>query len=91
MTPYVCRPRKSSSSAPQSKKRKVEHLLSDGEDENMYDGIKQLYNEEEDANHAQSTANSLRTSCSLEMHQDSDKNVAKKNVTNLLGQVLLVS
>lgn len=83
----VNRPRKSSSSAPQSKKRKVEHIPSEVDDEDIYDGIRQLYSEEDGPS---SDANTLRTSCSLEMHQDNDENT-KKNTAGLLGQVLLVS
>jgi len=91
--------RHSSSSAPQSKKRKVEHsTASAAEDENIYDGIKRLYNE--DCFALPSSAPSvvvngpggaercaLRTSCSLEMHQDTEENTMP---TGLVGQTLLV-
>ncbi|CAL1538443.1 unnamed protein product [Lymnaea stagnalis] len=84
--------RKLSSSAPQSKKRKVEHIFPVcGDDENIYDGIKRLYNEEifslnsgPGHNHGVDHA-ALRTSCGLEMHQDFD------DPANHLGKTLLVN
>lgn len=87
LTTNVNRPRKSSSSAPQSKKRKVEHISSEVEDEDIYDGIRQLYSEDDVPS---SDSNAFRTSCSLEMYQDNDENT-KKNAAGLLGQALLVS
>ncbi|GFO39057.1 cyclin-i [Plakobranchus ocellatus] len=83
-TMHANRSRKSSSSAPLSKKRKVEHSAPPPEDENIYDGIKRLYSEETvcvSGSFAAETP-SLRTSCSLEMHQESEENV--KSQTSLM-------
>ncbi|GFR81855.1 cyclin-I [Elysia marginata] len=82
ITMHAHRSRKSSSSAPSSKKRKVDHGNPPTEEENIYDGIKRLYSEEA-INVAQEKP-SLRTSCSLEMHQDSEENVTLKSQTTLL-------
>jgi hypothetical protein len=90
--------RTSSSCAPQSKKRKVDHFVQETEDENMYDGIKQLYSEDiftvASPNGLTSAGNScveksaLRTSCCLEMHQDTEDNAKPASLT---GQTLLVN
>ncbi|XP_005111131.1 cyclin-I [Aplysia californica] len=96
MMGYTGQNRHSSSSAPQSKKRKVEHNATSVEDENIYEGIKRLYNE--DCFVLPSPASSagvvggaercaLRTSCSLEMHQDTEENTLPAG----LGQTLLVN
>ncbi|XP_013092031.1 cyclin-I-like [Biomphalaria glabrata] len=84
-TGYHYQSRKSSSSAPQSKKRKVEHSTPDSEDENMYDGIKRLYNEDlmTNAGTFQFDKAALRTSCGFEMHQDFDETT--------MGKTLLVN
>lgn len=92
---YSGKNRHSSSSAPQSKKRKVEHNGSSMEDV-FVEAIRRLYEEGESfVKPSGSSANSngqrksaLRTSCSLEMHQDSeDLNVP----INLVGQPMLVN
>ncbi|KAH9494578.1 hypothetical protein Btru_019904 [Bulinus truncatus] len=87
-TGYQYQSRKSSSSAPQSKKRKVEHVLPENEDENIYDGIKRLYNEDmlvANGNSYLGDKTALRSSCSLEMHQELDE------TNKSSGQALLVN
>lgn len=80
VTMHSQRSRKSSSSAPSSKKRKVCHSTGSTEEENIYDGIKRLYSEESLA----TDKPPLRTSCSLEMHQDTEENGKLKSPTTLL-------
>lgn len=70
----------SSSEAPLSKKRKVEHV----DDENIYDGIKRLYGDDSSFCAYGSDTVNQRVSCSLEMHQDYD------DTSNHLGLTLLV-
>ena len=82
ITAHAYRSRKSSSSAPLSKKRKVDHSVPPPEEENIYDGIKRLYSEETVGIATEKP--SLRTSCSLEMHQDSEENANLKSQTTLL-------
>ncbi|XP_059168058.1 cyclin-I-like [Physella acuta] len=80
------RPRQfSTSEEPLSKKRKVEHVLSDGvDDENIYDGIKRLYGDDSSIGAYGSDMVNQRVSCGLEMHQDYD------DTSNHLGLTLLV-
>lgn len=95
-TSCVYKSRESCSLAPQSKKRKVEHIVQETDEENIYDGLKRLYSEDifTTVSAGQTgTASSmekctLRTSCSLEMHQDCEDNTKS---TSLLGQTLLVN
>ncbi|KAK3738250.1 hypothetical protein RRG08_039661 [Elysia crispata] len=82
ITMHAHRSRKSSSSAPSSKKRKVDHSVAPSEEDNIYDGIKRLYNE--DTVSITTDKPSLRTSCSLEMHQDFEENTKLKSQTTLL-------
>ncbi|RUS75628.1 hypothetical protein EGW08_016621 [Elysia chlorotica] len=82
ITMHAYRSRKSSSSAPSSKKRKVDHSATPAEEDNIYDGIKRLYNE--DIVSVAMDKPPLRTSCSLEMHQDSEENAKLKSQTTLL-------
>lgn len=91
--PSMYKSRTSSSSAPQSKKRKVEHVVPEADDENIYDGIKRLYSEDIFACPSASAKigsgcmdkAALRTSCSLEMHQDNDETI------NLTSKLVLVN
>ena len=108
-TGHSGRNRHSSSSAPQSKKRKVEHITkpttSSAEDDyEVYESIRHLFYSDDgftlpSASSASMAAGSvsgsggadrcaLRTSCSLEMHQDTDE---KTTPTGLVGQTLLVT
>jgi len=91
---YAGHHRHSSSSAPQSKKRKVEHNASSVEDDDKFDGLKRLFSQECIAvsstsgtvSSAGGTGRStLKTSCSLEMHQDIEK------VSGLSSQTLYVN
>lgn len=92
-TSCMYKSRESSSLAPQSKKRKVEHIMQESDEENIYDGLKRLYSEDIFATSGASQAlagnsmdkSALRTSCSLEMHQDCE------DTNSLLGQTLLVN
>lgn len=100
-TTYTYNSRKSSSYAPQSKKLKVKHSLQEAEDENIYDGIKELYSEEDVFTAAcnsgpASAAGSgsvdipaLRSSCGLAVHQEVCDDSARP--TSHLGQSLLVT
>jgi len=84
---YVARDRLSSSSAPQSKKRKVAHSPTSVEDDDVYECIRHLYNDEKSASSSgASAAAPLKTSCSLEMHQDNQENTA-----GLVNSSLLVN
>uniref|UniRef100_A0A0B6YF69 Cyclin-like domain-containing protein n=1 Tax=Arion vulgaris TaxID=1028688 RepID=A0A0B6YF69_9EUPU len=84
----------SSSFAPQSKRRKVEHVQeTETEDENMYDGLRRLYSDDShglktSTGNSQTDKLSRRTSCSLEMHQDCEDNTKS---LSLSGQTLLVN
>jgi len=88
----------SSSFAPKSKRRKIEHMQ-ETEDENIFDGLKRLYDDDNNFHAANNivhtnTGNSmtekttLRTSCSLEMHQDCEDNTKTLSLTR---QTLLVN
>jgi len=92
---YSGKNRHSSSSAPQSKKRKVEHNASSMEDE-VYEAIRRLYDEGDcfvkpcgpSASSSGQRKCALRTSCSLEMHQDTED---KKLPIRLVSQPMLVN
>lgn len=91
-TTSMYKSRTSSSSAPQSKKRKVEHVVSEADDD-IYDGIKRLYSEDIFSvpgappilGSSCGDKPALRASCSLEMHQDNDE------TTSLAGKLVLVN
>jgi len=83
---YSSRHRHSSSSAPQTKKRKVEHTSMDEEDE-VYESIRHLYREESSFSKPVSNGidkPTLRASCSLEMHQDTEENLSAGRIARTL-------
>ena len=81
---YVARDRLSSSSAPRSKKRKVAH--SSMEDDDVYESIRHLYSDEKSSSCGNCASTTLKASCSLEMHQDTEE-----NTTGLVNSSLLVN
>jgi hypothetical protein len=86
----------SSSLAPQTKRRKIEHMQES--EDNIYDGLKRLYSDDiiNAADNGISTnvgsimaeKTALRTSCSLEMHQDNEDHT---KFLSLTGQTMLVN
>lgn len=82
---YKGRNRHSSSSAPQSKKMKVEHT-SHMEEEEIFESIQRLYSEE--GSTSRNVTSAMVTSCSLEMHQDTNENSVPNS---LVGHTLMVN